>query len=188
MVEIFDLMGHHPETGEELLPVNKDVVDLWKDQNRQAPERIYPDNNFAFFDPVTGQPTAWHRKTETGEYEFYNRPGFYPQTGEALLVVDLATISAWKKYLEDHPSTACYVLTKDSVRYGTHPGIDAETGRHCRQYSAEMLERLREYEKGNRPKRIETANPTFFDLRSGEPVIWYAKSKTGTTELFSLMG
>jgi TPR repeat protein len=188
IIEIFDLMGYHPETGEELLPVTKEVVEIWKDQNRLPPERLFPDKNFAFFDPVTGQPRAWNRKNESGEFEFYNRPGFYPQTGEARLVVDLATISAWKKYVEGHPSTPCYVLTKDSVRYGTRPGIDAETGRQCRPYSAEMLERLREYERGNRPKRIETVNPTFFDLRSGEPVIWYAKNKIGTIELFSLMG
>jgi hypothetical protein len=187
-IEIFDLMGYHPETGEELLPITKEVVEVWKDQNRLPPERIYPDNNFAFFDPVTGQPRAWYRRNEAGEFEYYNRPGFYPQTGEALLVVDLPTISAWKKYLEDHQGTPCYVLTKESVRYGTQPGIDVQTGRQCRPFSAEMLERLREYEKGNRPKKIETANPTFFDLRSGEPVIWYAKSKSGAIELYSLMG
>ena len=187
-VEIFDLMGYHPQTGEELTPIAKDIVSVWNDQNRQAPERIYPDDDYAFFNPVTGQPNAWHRKTETGDYEFYNRPGFYPRTGEPLIVVDLATIAAWKKYREAHTGTPCYVLTKDSVRYGTQPGIDAETGRQCRPFSAEMLERLREYEKGNRPKRIVVSEPTFFDLRSGEPVIWYAKGKNGNIELFSLMG
>jgi TPR repeat protein len=188
IVEIFDLMGYHPETGDPLVPVSKDVVEIWKDQNRQAPERIYPDDNFAFFDPVTGQSTAWYRRSETGEYELYNRPGFNPRSGEPLVAVDLATIAAWKKYREEHKGTPCYVLTKDSVRYGTQPGIDAETGRQCRPFSAEMLERLREYEKGNRPKRIEVAEPTFFDLRSGEPVIWYEKNRNGSIELFSLMG
>jgi hypothetical protein len=188
MVEIFDLMGYHPTTGEELIPISKDIVSVWNDQNRQAPERIYPDDDFPFFNPVTGQPNAWHRKTETGDYEFYNRPGFNPRTGEPLIVVDLATIAAWKKYREEHQGSPCYVLTKASVRYGTQPGIDAETGRQCRPYSAEMLERLKEYEKGNRPKRIDVAEPTFFDLRSGEPVIWYAKNKNGNIELFSLMG
>ncbi len=187
-VEIFDLMGYHPQTGEELTPIAKDIVSVWNDQNRQAPERIYPDDDYAFFNPVTGQPNAWHRKTETGDYEFYNRPGFYPRTGEPLIVVDLATIAAWKKYREAHTGTPCYVLTKDSVRYGTQPGIDAETGRQCRLFSAEMLARLKEYEKGNRPKRIDVSEPIFFDLRSGEPAIWYAKNKNGNIELFSLMG
>jgi hypothetical protein len=153
IIEIFDMMGYHPETAEELLPVTKEVVEIWKDQNRIPPERIYPDKNFAFFDPVTGQTRAWYRKSESGEFEFYNRPGFHPQTGEALLVVDLAAIAAWKDYLKSNAGTPCYILTKDSVRYGTHPGIDPETGLQCRPYSAEMLERLREYEKGIRGLR-----------------------------------
>ena len=51
-----------------------------------------------------------------------------------------------------------------------------------------MLARLKEYEKGDRPKRIDASEPTFFDLRSGEPAIWYAKGKNGGIELFSLMG
>ena len=51
-----------------------------------------------------------------------------------------------------------------------------------------MLERLREYEKGNRPQKIQTADPTFFDLRTGEPIVWYYKDKNGVIELFNLMG
>jgi hypothetical protein len=187
LIEIFDLMGFHPETGEELRPITKEIAAAWKVQS-QAPERIYPDESFAFFDPVTGQPRAWYRKAETGEYEFYNRAGFNPGTGEPLLVVDLGVISAWKKYRAENRGTPCYVLTKDSVRYGSKPGIDAETGRPCRPFSAEMLARLREYERGNRPKWVEAKDPTFFDLRSGEPAIWYAKNKNENIELFSLMG
>lgn len=188
IVEIFDLMGYHPETGEELTPITKDIVEIWKEQHRLAPERIYPDDNFAFFDPVTGQPRAWHLRSQSGEYEFYNRPGFNPRTGEALIVVELATISAWKKYVAENQGTPCYVLTKESVRYGSRPGIDVQTGRQCRPYSAEMLERLREYEKGNRPKRIDIEDQPFFDLRSGEPIVWYARKPDRGIELFSLMG
>ena len=93
-----------------------------------------------------------------------------------------------EKIPRNSSGTRCYVLTKDSVRYGTQPGIDAETGRQCRPFSVEMLARLKEYEKGDRPKRIDVSEPTFFDLRSGEPAIWYAKNKNGNIELFSLMG
>jgi hypothetical protein len=31
-IEIFDLLGYHPETGEELLPVTPEIVDRWKAQ------------------------------------------------------------------------------------------------------------------------------------------------------------
>jgi hypothetical protein len=187
IVEAFDLMGFNPDTGEELQPVTKEIAAIWKDQSR-APEQIYPDENFAFFDPVSGRPVAWYRREGTGEFRFYNRAGFNPRTGEPLLPVGSDVITEWKKYTEATRAKRCYVLTKNSVKYGTGPGIDTETGRPCRAFTAEMLERLREYEKGNRPKKIEVADPTFFDLRSGEPAIWYAKSKDGKIDLFSLMG
>ena len=77
---------------------------------------------------------------------------------------------------------------RDPVQYREQPGTDATTGRQCRPVTPELVERLREYEKGNRPKRIETAEPTFFDLRTGEPVIWYNRDKNGDVQLFDLMG
>ena len=150
-------------------------------------QKIDP-KNFVFFDQITGESRAWYWRGSDGQYEFYDGPGFHPGTGEPLVVADLASIATWKKYRETHAGTPCYVLTKDSVRYGTQLGIDAETGRQCRPFSAEMLVRLKEYEKGNRPKRIDASEPTFFDLRSGEPAIWYARGKNGGIELFSLMG
>jgi hypothetical protein len=74
------------------------------------------------------------------------------------------------------------------IRYDDTPGIDPVTGRQCRLLTAQLLERLREYESGKRPTKIETSEPTFFDPRSGEPVVWYYKDRTGGIELFDLMG
>jgi hypothetical protein len=49
----------------------------------------------------------------------------------------------------------CYVVTRDDIRYGEKPGIDPVAGRECRPLTAEVIERLRAYKWGNRPKRIE---------------------------------
>ena len=38
-IEIFDLMGYHPETSEELLPVTPEIVDRWKAQQAQASKK-----------------------------------------------------------------------------------------------------------------------------------------------------
>lgn len=187
LIELFNLMGYHPQTSEPLVPVTKEIVALWKVQ-RKAAKRIYPDDNYAFFDPATGKPNAWYLKKDEGSLEFYDGPGFDGRTGEPLLQVSQATISEWKKYRAEHRGTPCYILTKDSVRYGNVPGIDPETGRQCRPYTPDMLERLREYERGNRPRKVETASPAFFDLRSGEPAVWFGKNRSGDIELFSLMG
>ena len=87
---------------------------------------------------------------------------------------------------------ACYVITPDPihpVRYGNRPGtIDPETGRLCRAVTPEMVERLRAYEKGERPKRTEENEPVFFDPRTGEAIVWYFKNTNGVIEPFDLMG
>lgn len=75
-----------------------------------------------------------------------------------------------------------HVITSDAhapVRYGDQPGIDPVTGRQCRELTPQVFERLHEYEKGNRPKRIMAADPTFFDPRTGDAIIWYYKNKNG---------
>ena len=60
----------------------------------------------------------------------------------------------------------CYVITRDAVIYREHPGIDPTTGRECKPVTPELVEKLRQYEQGNRPKGITAANPIFFDLRN----------------------
>jgi hypothetical protein len=55
-------------------------------------------------------------------------------------------------------STKCYVVTRDDIEYGEKPGIDPATGRECRPVTAEVIERVRAYKWGNRPKRIESGD------------------------------
>ena len=87
-IEIFDLMGFHPETGVELIPITKEVVETWKQQPKQRciPERVDPEK-FAFFDPRTREPRVWYWRDKDGGYEFYDCPGFHTRTGQELLVI-----------------------------------------------------------------------------------------------------
>jgi hypothetical protein len=98
-IELYDLMGFHPETGEELQPVTKDIAVLWKIQNekvvKRAPSRIDPEK-YPLFDPVNGRARVWFWRDEAGNYEFYDGPGFQPRTGESLQVISKESISAWR--------------------------------------------------------------------------------------------
>lgn len=79
----------------------------------------------------------------------------------------------------------CYVLSREGqVTYGERPGIDPATGRLCRLITAEILERLKLYEKGKRPQQILISVPTFFDPRTGEPIVWYSLSKDNEIQAF----
>ena len=122
---------------------------------------------------------------------FFDRPGFDTGSGEALSVVTRDVLGDWRKRQQDAKSTKCYIITRDPrepVRYGARPGIDPVTGRQCRQLTPELIERLREYASGNRPKSIASEDPSFFDLRTGEPIVWFYQNKSGKIELFDLMG
>src|SRR5207247_9761637 len=87
MIETVYLMGSHPGTGEELLPVSPEIVDRWKAQQakyaRKSPDRVDPDSH-PFFDPKTGRPNVWYSPGESGALEFFNGHGFHPRTGKAL--------------------------------------------------------------------------------------------------------
>ena len=186
-IEIFDLMGFHPETGEELAAVTPAAVQTWRRQQAEAaarePRSINQPNSYVFFDPKSGAARAWYFKGMDGQYEFYDNKGYQPQTGEVLALVTRDVIADWKLQAAEK----CYFVTRDAVHYGTKPGLDEKSGRECRPLTPGLRDRLSEYEKGRRPKPVVEKAPSFFDLRTGEPNIWFAKNGTGQIELFDLL-
>jgi hypothetical protein len=73
----------------------------------------------------------------------------------------------------------CYIITRESIEYGERAGIDPKTGRDCRPVTREIVERLEKYRDGNRPSLIASANPVFFDPRTGNPIVWYYRDDAG---------
>lgn len=102
-VELYDLMGYHPQTAEELRPVTPQVVETWKEQNdrtaKRIPVKIDP-NSFAFFDPMNGAARVWYWRSEGGDWEFYDGPGFHARTGDPLKLINRDVIAEWKAALE----------------------------------------------------------------------------------------
>jgi len=82
----------------------------------------------------------------------------------------------------------CYIVTRNAITYGERPGIDPATGLQCRLITPEIVERIKEYERGRRPAAILTANPTFFDPRTGAAVVWFGRNTQGSIDIFDLMG
>jgi hypothetical protein len=105
-IELFDLMGFNPRTGEELKPVTRQISDEWTlDQQQEAqrtpPKRIANPETAVFFDPVTGQPKVWYWRSDAGEWEFYDNKGFHPRNGDELQVVNRDTLNRWQRELAD---------------------------------------------------------------------------------------
>jgi hypothetical protein len=103
-IELFDLMGFHPRTGEELTPITRQVAEAWKTQNekvvRRAALRVADPDKFGFFDPVTGAAKVWYWRSEAGDYEFYDGPGFHPRAGDQFKVITRDVIADWRQRLE----------------------------------------------------------------------------------------
>ena len=147
-IEIFNLMGFHPDTGEELLPISKEIVELYKSQiARRTPRRIDDPETYGFFDPLSGKPRIWYEHGADGSYDFYDGPGFDPHTGRPFSLVTSEFIAEWRESISNSQIKKCFIITRDSrtpVRYGQKPGIDPVTGRECRELSVDLIERLRE--------------------------------------------
>jgi hypothetical protein len=103
-VELFDLMGFNPRTGEELLPVTRQVADDWtrdqlaqkQERDRKPPKPMDP-ATAVFFDPMSGQPKVWYWRSDAGIWEFYDNKGFHPRTGDELQVVNRETLTRWQQ-------------------------------------------------------------------------------------------
>jgi hypothetical protein len=104
-IELFSLMGFHPDTGDELLPVTKEVVASWKDQTTakpmpRVPQRVDP-KTFVFFDQITGESRAWYWRGSDGQHEFYDGPGFHPRTGDPLAVLTKDLLTKYERDAAD---------------------------------------------------------------------------------------
>ena len=146
----------------------------------------YRSKHLSVFYPVTGKPRVWYKRNDDGSFEFYDRTIFDGFTGQPYILVTRDVIEAWLRELR---AKKCYIITRTSVIYSEKPGLDPKTGRQCRPVTDKIVLRLREYEKGKRPKPVEEGTePTFFDPATGEPILWYHKDKSGDIRLFDLMG
>lgn len=103
-IELFDLMGFNPRTGEELKPVTRQIADDWtrdrlaqqEDKARKPAKPVNPDTA-VFFDPISGQPKVWYWRSSAGVWEFYDNKGFHARSGEELQVVTRDALARWQQ-------------------------------------------------------------------------------------------
>ena len=109
-IELFNLMGFHPRTREELKPVTPEIVSEFNSQRAQRwhraerkqrpPKPVDPDV-YPAFDPATGAGRIWYHTDEAGDFEFFDADGFHPRTGQPLKPADRSVLSAWRKMRAD---------------------------------------------------------------------------------------
>ena len=168
-IEFFDLLGYHPETSEELLPVTPEIVDRWKAQQAQAskkpPAPVDPETH-PFFDPKTGRPNIWHSPGESGALEFFDGPGFHPRTGKAL--TEITRDFADKRSRERADSLAREEKERDD------------------RIAREQKERDEQQAQASKkpPAPVDPETHPFFDPKTGRPNIWHSPGESGALEFF----
>lgn len=69
-----------------------------------APQSEFPSGSdpkiYAFFDPMTGAARVWYWRSQSGEWEFYDGPGFHARTGEPLKLINRDVIAEWNAALQ----------------------------------------------------------------------------------------
>lgn len=132
-IEIFDLMGFEPDTGEELLPVTKGIAEAWHNQEaRRAPKLIADPEKYVFFDSVNGQPRGRFWVSSSGRYEFYDAPGYQPQTGDKFVIVTRDVLNRWRDQ-QKTPTTPQRAPNKVTIAADT-VFFDPVSGNPCLWY------------------------------------------------------
>lgn len=94
-IKTFDGAGKDPVYGIEAKPCTFEQIVAIREVEKgiSGPHRIQIGDvkQFPFFDPITGKPRVWYYKSPDGSYEFYDRPGKHPGTGNALPQLDQET-------------------------------------------------------------------------------------------------
>ncbi|HEV2522807.1 MAG TPA: hypothetical protein VGT24_10545 [Candidatus Acidoferrales bacterium] len=94
-IKTFDGPGKDPVYGIEAKPCTFEQIVAIREGEKvvSGPQRIQIADvkQFPFFDPITGKPRVWYYKSPDGSYEFYDRFGKHPGTGDDLRPIDQQT-------------------------------------------------------------------------------------------------
>jgi TPR repeat protein len=118
---------------------------------------------YAFFDPITGKPRVWYWRSDKGDYEFYDNPGFHPRTGESLLVVTKEIIAQLKTDSEVRQKQL------EEERLQREKERRERTEREDREKRALAEAQQREREKRDAERQLESQAATLCDQLAGNP-------------------
>jgi hypothetical protein len=94
-VKYFDRPGVDPDYGIKLKPVTPDIIKNLKLLVSSNYKPVDP-LTAQFFNPITGDAQLWYYKHTDGTFDFFDKPGYDPITGEALQPVTKIVYTEWE--------------------------------------------------------------------------------------------
>lgn len=95
-VKFYDSPGIDPVYGITLKPVTPDVIRNLKLLQKGESKTVDPEN-ISWFNPITGDSQIWYYQYPDGSYEFYDKPGYHPITGDPLKPATKQIYFEWKE-------------------------------------------------------------------------------------------
>jgi hypothetical protein len=100
-LKFYDTPGRDPKYGKELKPVTPEMIDKYERAKLgKKPKKVSINQDTEYFDSITGEPKLWYFVDPTGNYEFYDQPGYQSIYLEELKPVNPQAILAFKESLE----------------------------------------------------------------------------------------
>ena len=101
-VKFYDSPGIDPVYGITLKPVTPDVIRNLKLLQKGEFKTVDP-SNVSWFNPITGDPQIWYYQYPDGSFEFYDKPGYHPITGDPLKPATKQIYFDWKEKAKTKP-------------------------------------------------------------------------------------
>jgi len=101
-VKFYDSPGADPVYGITLKPVTPEVIRNLK-LLQKGDFRLVEPASVNWFNPITGDPQIWYYQYPDGTFEFYDKPGYHPITGDSLKPATKQVYFEWREKAKTKP-------------------------------------------------------------------------------------
>ncbi len=139
-VKFYDSPGIDPVYGITLKPVTPEVIRNLK-LLQKGDFRVVDPANVSWFNPITGDPQIWYYQYPDGSYEFYDKPGYHPITGDPLKPATKQIYFEWKEKAKTKPTS----VKSQEYSEGNKKGKEQQIAMGPRPQINEKERRLQEF-------------------------------------------
>lgn len=172
-VFVSDGTGKDPVYGIELGPCSLPQIEELRNGkgNLRPPREVIVENanEFEWFDGLTGKPRVWYSRLPNGDFEFFDRPGNDPHTGQVLHPVDSDVVDRMRRRQAADQAAKEQAAKTQAAAEAQGRAVDEATKKRAADVQAEaereMEAKETQEEEASVLGRLTTEAQTQFDAR-----------------------